>query len=235
METQTRSVHDFLPDFFRAIPDVRRCTLLEVTVPPSMEGRPGATPEVAQLVMEARELQGPDDSFTETLLTLAARRGQSDAVLDVAQYHQPLDEASVRHDLPVESLTPETLASLSAAVPSDRMLVLTSEVQTRSGARHIPLADFKLAATEANDQSVLAAAARLGADGTVLVSGSSYHYYGARLMDGDELVKWLLRAQLLSRYIDTRWVTHQLMERRCALRISRGGGAGTVPHVLTTT
>lgn len=90
--------------------------------------------------------------------------------------------------------------------------------------------DFKLHCTPVHDQVAVGVAARLG-PGWLLSSGSSYHYYGATLLSEPHLFDWLLRAQLIGKYVDTRWITHQLLERKCALRVSRKPG-GRMPNVI---
>jgi hypothetical protein len=196
-----------------------------------MENRSGADPNLIALAQTARERQQLGESFTETLLTLAAQHGVSEAALDAAQFHQPLGAAAVVHALSIDECKGPRLNAIARQVASDRILVMTSELETSSGPMHLPMADFKLPAHKANHPAAVAAATRLG-NGYLLVSGSSYHFYGSTVIGWNEFRDWLLRAQLLSRYIDTRWVTHQLLERRCALRISAGGASGEVPVFL---
>jgi hypothetical protein len=227
------SIFEVLPRLLASQPSITHCQFLEIDIPPSAEGRPGASPELTDLVEKTRRAELINGSFTETLLYLAAESGVTKSALEVAQFHQPLGDASVVHWLPVEQVSPVALATLAATVPATRMLVVTSYVRTVHGAAHLRLMDFKLVASEENHQHAMAAASRLGR-GELLISGSSYHYYGSHLATETELVDWLLRAQLLSRYVDTRWITHQLIERRCALRISMGGSSVFLPTYLTT-
>lgn len=221
----------FLIRLLSSLPGVDSFTLLEIAGATSVEHRPGVGPEMTGLADEARALRGPSDSFTETLLGLAVSRGLARQAVVAAQFHQPLSAAVRVHELRLEQLTHGHLVDLCENVPLGRILVLSSRVRTRGGIAHIPMLDFKLPANESNERVVKATAAALG-PGSVLNSGSSYHFYGRRLVREDELFDWLLRAQLLGRYVDGRWVTHQLIERQCALRISAKSKSGIRPQVL---
>jgi hypothetical protein len=220
-----------LPRLVRSFDTVVAALVLELRVPPSMEARPGSIPELALIAREARTTQRPGDSFTETLLGLAAQRGVVAPALDVAQFHQPLTAAVAAHRLPVRELTGAGLEAILHGVPADHMVVMTSRLETTAGPMHVPMLDFKLESKRSNDRAAREVAGRLG-NGYLLDSGSSYHFYGSDLLPDDALQRWLLRAQLLSRYVDTRWVTHQLLEGRCALRISPSASTHQQPVVI---
>ncbi len=211
---------NLLPVMVAALGDVREVVLDRLPLPPAVEDRRTTNAEQKRLIAAARAAQRPGDSFTETLLSLAADYGRADLAVPLATFHQPLSAARARYRLPIARLTTQYLQRLCDDTSATEMLVLSSAVETANGVRHIPMLDFKLAASTENDETAVSVATALGA-GWTFRSGSSYHYYGARLLDEAALFDWLLRAQLLGRYIDSRWVTHQLLERRCSLRISR--------------
>ncbi len=213
------------------IPDVLAVELLRLRVPPSVEHRPGATPALRSYADEARTGRQSGDSFTEAFLEAAQGHGDLGQALRVVDYHQRFSDAPARFVIELRDVTVRRLEVLAAETPAGEMLVMTSEVSTLRGPRHLPLLDFKLAATPENDDVARTVAKRLGG-GLLVNSGSSYHLYGLRLMLVDQLMDWLLHAQLLSRCIDTRWVTHQLIERKAALRLTRGGSRGVLPTVL---
>lgn len=205
---------------------------LRIALPPSVENRPGATPELTAYAQKARDTKFDGDSFTETFLAIAEEQGGLDAALAVVGFHQPLSEAVETIQLARSDVDLDSLNDLAARTPDNQMLVVTSLVRTVLGARaHLPLLDLKLAARPDHDAIAASVAARLGG-GFVVNSGSSYHLYGDRLMSDDEFTRWLLTAQLLTRCVDTRWVTHQLIEGRAALRLSRGGASHAVPRVI---
>jgi hypothetical protein len=69
----------------------------------------------------------------------------------------------------------------------------------------------------------------LGLRGLLFESGRSFHFYGADPVTLPDLVSILGRAQLLSPIVDSRWVSHQLIDGRCALRISTDSEKTPVP------
>lgn len=196
--------------------------LLRIAIPPSIERRPGATAEIQRYADKARAAKMAGDSFTETFVGVAQEHGDIALALAVIDYHQPLAAAYQRIIVARSEISGDRLQGLARNMQVGEMLVLTSRVGTLSGAAHIPLLDLKMTSSPANTPAALEVAKRLGG-GLVLDSGSSYHLYGRRLLNDEEFTNWLLRAQLFSRCVDTRWVTHQLLERRAALRLSRGG------------
>lgn len=212
-------------------PDVLTVELLRLQVPPSVEDRPGAIPALRAYAEEARAVRQSGDSFTEAFLETAQRHGDLGDALAVVDFHQRFSEAAARFVVESHDFTVNLLDTLGAETPATQMLVVTSEVSTAEGQRHLPLLDFKLAASPENDDVARSVARRLGG-GVLVNSGSSYHLYGSRAVPDSELFDWLLRAQLLSRCVDTRWVTHQLIERKAALRLTRGGSRGVLPVVL---
>jgi hypothetical protein len=183
-----------------------------------------------RLISDARQAQEPGESFTETLLTLAARTVHVDGALRLATFHQPLSAATDVVRLAAHEATSSRVRGLCDNVGEREIMVLTSAVETTSGVLHLPMLDFKLNCSPEHDLVAQTVAESLGR-GWLLNSGSSYHYYGATLLSERELFDWLLRAQLMGKFVDSRWVTHQLLERKCALRVSHKGGAA-VPQVI---
>jgi len=221
-----------LAELIRKLTDVQEIELLYVPVPPSVEWRPGATPRLRRHAAEARVTQPPGDSFTETFVEIAERHGDLGPALDVIAFHQPLSAADELVPVRREEATEEYFRELADQASGGQMLVVTSRVRTDAGAAHIPMLDFKVPSCERNTSVVDLIAHRVGG-GFLLDSGSSYHFYGDRLLSDHQLREWLLHAQLLSRCVDTRWVTHQLIEGRAALRIGAGGSSGAVPTLIS--
>jgi hypothetical protein len=93
--------------------------------------------------------------------------------------------------------------------------------------------DFRIRPSIENEQLAIDILHRLKRGGTLLNSGNSYHFYGNRLLRGDqELVKFLGRASLFSPFVDQRWIAHQLIEGACALRVSPGKSFKSPPKVV---
>jgi hypothetical protein len=125
------------------------------------------------------------------------------------------------------------LRDIVSSAPPDSMAVVTSAVDLRDGiTKHIPMLDFRFAATNKNEQLVTATLRALGVlPGYLLSSGNSFHYYGARLLSADQLRAFLARALIYGPVVDKAWASHQLIEGYCALRISPRAGIG-YPKVI---
>lgn len=103
-------------------------------------------------------------------------------------------------------------------------LSLTSEVKLHSKSMHLPLLDFHCPKSNSNDSIVIEVSKLLFPDGfIVLGSEKSYHCYGLILVSEQELLDILAKALLFSPIIDGAYIAHQIIERRCCLRISKGG------------
>jgi hypothetical protein len=113
-------------------------------------------------------------------------------------------------------------------------LALLSEVVCRDGSlRHLPMVDFHAFKSARNQRIVEAVSERLFPQGAILLdSGESYHAYGNRLMSKCEFREFLGKAMLCVPIVDRAYLAHQLIEGRCALRLTSGGGKSHVPTVV---
>jgi hypothetical protein len=113
-------------------------------------------------------------------------------------------------------------------------LELTSEVICDSGAtEHIPLLDFHCPISSSNRNLVAEVAKRLLPGGAIILeSGDSYHVYGRKTVSSAALTCLLAKSLLFSPIVDRAYIAHQLIEGRCALRISAGGQKRLVPTVV---
>jgi len=114
-------------------------------------------------------------------------------------------------------------------------LIFLSEMRCRDGSRrHVPMIDFHAACSAPNQRVVTAVAERLFPEGAVLLeSGESYHAYGTRLLSETEFRSFLGRALLFAPIVDRTYTAHQVIEGRCALRLTAGGGKSRVPKVIS--
>lgn len=119
----------------------------------------------------------------------------------------------------------------------DRTIVsLTSIVQTSTPTHgsdqqwHLPMLDLGSRIGPKGQQSALEALEALGLRGLIFESGRSYHFFGSQPRREAELWKLLGRAQLLSPIVDARWISHQMIDGRCGLRISTDRERHTSPH-----
>jgi len=109
-----------------------------------------------------------------------------------------------------------------------------SEVQL-SGGRigHLPFLDFHCPVAE-NSLRLVTNVARIlfSGPGIILDSGHSYHAVGLNIVDTERLIDILARALLFNPIVDRAYISHQIIERGCALRISRGGHQDKTPVVV---
>lgn len=223
----------YLPVLLRRL-GVTGCTVLEFAPQRAVECPSAVEPRLYAVAHDARASTKLGESFHERLLDLGSEVGMFEEVLEHVMAHQPLETAMRRFELLMEDFTPSSLQDLCLAAHPANMVLLLSRVHTRNGEQHIPMLDFRIPVSKSNHALVGAISKRLG-PGTIVISGTSYHYYGHNLFSTSELSKWLLRAQLLGRFVDTRWITHQLIEQCCALRIGAGHGYRFPPRILETT
>ena len=97
---------------------------------------------------------------------------------------------------------------------------------------HLPLLDLGVPCSPHGQASAVDALEALGLSGLLFESGRSYHFYGAETVAQPDLVSVLARAQLLSPIVDSRWVSHQLIDGTCGLRISTDSEKTPAPPVF---
>ena len=105
-------------------------------------------------------------------------------------------------------------------------IALCSKVIMASGEElHLPLIDFHIPFFETNVRVVVSVCSMLGLyDGWILNSGESYHFIGAKPMCYTDLEQLLCKALMYTPIIDKAWISHQLREHSCSLRIGRKRG-----------
>lgn len=144
------------------------------------------------------------------------RRG----LLDGALRHNSdeVERVLLEREVFIESLRAGTYQDL----PARDLVSLCSPVAVSGRIRgmHLPLLDLSVKPGHDGQAAAMDALHALGLRGLLFESGRSYHFYGAVPVVLSNLVKILGRAQLLSPIIDSRWVSHQLIDGRCGLRIS---------------
>lgn len=96
---------------------------------------------------------------------------------------------------------------------------------------HVILLDFSIPVSNEHTKIVKDSLLRLGiAHGYILDSGSSYHFIGTDIICDSEYRKLLYYAYLLSPITDGRWISHQLIEGSCNLRV--GEKEGYIPTLV---
>ena len=136
---------------------------------------------------------------------------------------------AVRHRLPTERPQSLTVAEFTQTLRDRRweqlngreMVSLSSRATTTNGSEiHLHLLDLGMPDRPGVIEAIRAGLDTLDIDGALVRSGRSYHFYGLRTSDWPDYTTFLARAALLSPLVDARWVLHQLIDGRGALRIS---------------
>lgn len=160
------------------------------------------------------------DSETRGALLDAALRHNSNAAIRVRLEREEFVERLSAGEY--ENLPPRDLVSFYSRV----------EVAGEEQRMHLPLLDLGVKPGSDGEASAIDALRALGLRGLLFESGRSYHFYGADPVTQPHLVAILGRAQLLSPIIDSRWVSHQLIDGRCGLRISTDSERTPTPPVF---
>lgn len=139
-----------------------------------------------------------------------------------------------REEQSIEEFEAHLQSGRWTGLPARSMTVLCSTVRTRGGSwLHLPMLDFGVPVrVPGSEDAALAALKAMDLRGALLSSGTSYHFIGSELATTEEMLTLLARAQLLSPIVDYRWVSHQLIDRTCRLRISTDEERNLQPHTL---
>ena len=146
----------------------------------------------------------------------------SPSLIGAALHHNPIDS--------LQEVSREQMLHFSAAsLDASKRWAVNSRVRLRNGRiRHLPMIDFHIPATATNTAVVRQVCQCLSlGDGYILKSGVSYHFLGTTLVTRGELLRMLARALLFCPIIDGAWLSHQLLEESCSLRIDRKNGVDT--------
>ncbi len=228
-------IRAILPALLQMFSGVESCTLARLRVPPVMQHRVPGDPPIRSLVRKALYLRDTYGfPFWDGLLLRAEKVGTvPKAVLDGATFHQPIAAAVSSTDIGCSDVTATLIDTAANDRSEGEIVVILSSLRLRDGSvAHIPMLDFALPPNVANNRTVGSIIKRLEVPGIILSSGNSYHFYGYHLVDDKQLRRYLGRALLVSPLVDHRWVAHQLVEGRCALRVSPNGHPESWPRFI---
>lgn len=103
-----------------------------------------------------------------------------------------------------------------------RIAVCSKVIMTDGSIQHIPMIDFHIPVADENLPVVIDCCKALGLHcGFILNSGESYHFIGTELMPWENIYRLLTRSLIFSPIIDKAWISHQLQEKNCSLRINK--------------
>jgi hypothetical protein len=235
--SENQNILDILPQLIDQIGNIDSINLVTLNTNPQTDrvvDRPEVKPLVADALNIRREYKVP---FWEAILLVARRdNGEAlDLVLDAAIHHQPMSGAAGRVALTTQDLTTERLREMTDKAGDDQTVALSSRVSLGGSASHahLQMVDFRIRPSAENEDLAVGIMSRVGADGIILNSGNSYHFYGSALLRSDaELSSFLGKVSLFAPFIDQRWVAHQMIEGACALRISKGKSFADPPKFV---
>jgi len=165
------------------------------------------------------------------MLTITKSEDPMDLLLDTASTHASLRESDIainRKSIEQGALEQHICQNTQKSIET---CIISEIVMTDGSIRHLPMIDFHCPPTTAGRIAATAVCKRIFPNGSLLLkSGESFHAYGLELMATSDFFSFLGRALLYSPIIDRAYIAHQLIERRCALRIS--GVSKPVPTTL---
>lgn len=158
--------------------------------------------------------------WDSVMLSVAHSENPVDWLLDTASTHISL--RGEERTITVDAVGKGELQKLLEQTNAGREICVLSEISTNDGSiKHIPMIDFHCPPSKSGRRAVVAVCKRLFPSGAILLeSGESFHAYGRELIPADAFFTFLGHALLYSPIIDRAYIAHQLIERRCALRIS---------------
>lgn len=156
--------------------------------------------------------------WSGVMLSSFNNNGFSESILSAALHHNPIRNLSY---IDVDKVPEEV----------DRSCALCSRVILKDGTeRHIPMIDFHVPPSPENLIIVQSVCRLLGLHpGWILNSGESYHYIGALVVSWESLYDVLSKALVFNPIVDIAWISHQLREKSCSLRV--GEKKGRIPIV----
>jgi hypothetical protein len=102
-------------------------------------------------------------------------------------------------------------------------LAFLSIVSSDNIKNQLPLIDFHIKPTKINQDVVEHILNKLQLNSGFLVnSGESYHFISKELVSQEQLELLLAKLIFYTPIVDRNWVAHQLIEKKCALRITKG-------------
>jgi hypothetical protein len=218
--------------------DVKEVYLAELFPFPPLQARRELKP-AEQIVFERalKHRQSIGLPFWDAVLLELAAMPDAMGLLDEVMVHVTFK--GKERSLPWTSAIADGLERACAefSATGEASLTFLSEMLCHDGSRrHLPMIDFHAFSSAPNERVVAAVAEKLFPEGAVLLeSGKSYHAYGTRLLSETEFHSFLGRALLFAPIVDRTYTAHQVIEGRCALRLTGGGGKSRVPKVISIT
>ncbi len=141
--------------------------------------------------------------------------------------------ASLRHN-PIHfiaNISIDNIDVMDMLASENKRIAINSAVTLADGTEaHIPMLDFHLPFSDINTGIVINICRQLGESGYIMASGKSYHFIGKKLFGYNDMVQFMARALRFTPLVDEIWISHQLQDKSCSLRI--GKKHGVVPTLI---
>lgn len=222
----------------RMLPKIKTLTFTSYAPSPVLEDRLTTHGDlsvrrvVAKALSLRQELQ-LDVLSWELIFALAVKHEDGGRILEEALRHSPAGFQCIEINSP--DLTEGRLADEdSTARSGGRVLAICSRCILRDGTvGHIPMMDFRCQPRRTSLNWIIKALRALGEEhGAILESGHSYHFYGFRLLDGNEWLHFLAKCLLLAPLVDTRYIAHRLLHGTCVLRLGVSAQKPVAPRIV---
>lgn len=155
------------------------------------------------------------------MLSISASEDPMDTLLDSAATHLSLrasDTVLKRQNI-IDGGIQRLLAQKSSQ--KEESCIVSEVLMTDGSIMHLPMMDFHCPPSPAGRRAATAVCKRIFPNGSILIeSGESFHAYGLELIPNCDFSSFLGKSLLYSPIIDRAYIAHQLIEGRCALRIS---------------
>ncbi len=205
----------------------------EFKQPPLLQDRISLSWMEEQLIKDALELRRSCElPFWDAVLLSCFRRPTvPERLLDAAMYHQDYSQSKI--GVSRDDVINGRLEKASERNGEIGNAMLSEVILVDGSVGHIPMLDFHCRADEDNLKLVVAVTKRVFCGGgIVLESGESYHGIGLGVLSPEEFMSFLAKSFLFCPIVDRAYLAHQLADRRCSLRISKGGPSQKLPSVV---
>lgn len=223
-----------LEEALQELTDVSAVTVVKYRIPEPLQERSVFTSEEEDIVAKALDVRALHHlPFWDSVMMCAlGAHSVPSQLLHHALLHQSSRGTEV--EMTRDRVLAGDLRLFVDDLPDRTGLAITSEVRYSDGSvRHLPLLDFHCPPGPQGRALAAAVLQRLVfGEAILLETERSYHGWGLAPLSTNELVDLLARALFFSPIVDRAYIAHQLLERRCALRISHGPLKKRSPTVI---
>lgn len=218
-------------------PEVKTFYLTKYTPSVGLEERLQSNPAkyepiVFKLAEQFRSTVGVLLPYWESIIIAAWQNKNARIFWNEAIRHTPAQSSERKISIAAELLNKDKINEIKTGSSAIDALALCSVCELKDGTvGYIPLMDFRAPPSSENLNEIENIISALKLSGAILQSGKSYHFIGFKLMNKDEMLKFLGRCILYAPITDTRYIGHRLIEGSCDLRITDSLIKNAIPRV----